>query len=103
VQAHPGRLTLKDTLSRRQPAGTSSQETAVEHQRPHSHADNVDLPGPTFFVKFHETAVVPGAPSRDGQTRRPRGSSWNYAGRWITRRGLVGPWSPIISFTVPNG
>jgi hypothetical protein len=26
-----------------------------------------------------------------------------YAGRWITRRGLVGPWSPIISFTVPNG
>jgi hypothetical protein len=23
-----------------------------------------------------------------------------YAGRWITRTGLVGPWSPITSFTV---
>jgi hypothetical protein len=25
-----------------------------------------------------------------------------YAARWITRRGLVGPWSNIVSFTVAN-
>jgi hypothetical protein len=23
-----------------------------------------------------------------------------YAARWVTKRGLVGPWSPIVSFTV---
>lgn len=26
-----------------------------------------------------------------------------YAGRWATRTGLVGPWSPIVAFTVPGG
>ena len=31
------------------------------------------------------------------------GKTAYYAGRWITRRGLVGPWSNIVSFTVANG
>lgn len=26
-----------------------------------------------------------------------------YASRWINRNGLVGPWSPIVSFTIANG
>lgn len=26
-----------------------------------------------------------------------------YAGRWMTRRGLVGPWSAIVNFTIANG
>jgi len=26
-----------------------------------------------------------------------------YAARWITRRGLIGPWSPIVNLTVTNG
>lgn len=25
-----------------------------------------------------------------------------YAARWVTRKGLVGPWSPIVSFTIAN-
>ena len=31
------------------------------------------------------------------------GKTAYYAGRWVTRRGLVGPWSAIINFTVANG
>lgn len=26
-----------------------------------------------------------------------------YAARWVTRTGLVGPWSPVVSFTVASG
>lgn len=26
-----------------------------------------------------------------------------YAARWQTRTGLVGPWSPVVVFTVPSG
>ncbi len=26
-----------------------------------------------------------------------------YAARWVTRTGLVGPWSPIVSFSVASG
>jgi len=26
-----------------------------------------------------------------------------YAGRWANRTGLVGPWSPIVSFTIASG
>ena len=25
-----------------------------------------------------------------------------YAARWITRKGLLGPWSPIVSFTIAS-
>jgi hypothetical protein len=25
-----------------------------------------------------------------------------YAAKWVTRKGLVGPWSPIVSFTIAN-
>lgn len=45
------------------------------------------------------------------QTKSPFTELWDsgaagklayYAGRWVTRRGLTGPWSPIISMTVPG-
>lgn len=29
-----------------------------------------------------------------------KGKTAYYAARWVTRRGLVGPWSPIITFTI---
>ena len=29
-----------------------------------------------------------------------KGMTAYYAARWVTRKGLVGPWSPIVSFTV---
>lgn len=44
-------------------------------------------------------------------TKSPFAQSWPsgaagmkayYAARWQTRKGLVGPWSPIVSFTVAN-
>lgn len=31
------------------------------------------------------------------------GKAAYYAARWQTRSGLVGPWSPIVSFTIANG
>jgi hypothetical protein len=45
-------------------------------------------------------------------TKSPVGITWDstavgkqayYAARWVTRTGLVGPWSPIVTFTVANG
>lgn len=45
-------------------------------------------------------------------TKCPLTVGWNgadagkvayYASRWINRNGLVGPWSPIVSFTIANG
>lgn len=31
------------------------------------------------------------------------GNTAYYAGRWVTRTGLTGPWSQIVAFTVANG
>lgn len=42
-------------------------------------------------------------------TRSPLTATWSsgdvgkpayYAARWVTRKGLVGPWSPIVTFTI---
>lgn len=45
------------------------------------------------------------------QTKSPFTQLWDsgsvgkaayYAGRWVTRKGLIGPWSAIVSMTIPG-
>lgn len=61
-------------------------------------ADEVD-PNPlnARFIKVATVnpVAVQYAPADNGRTA-------TLFGRWVTRRGLVGPWSPFISFTIAS-
>lgn len=40
------------------------------------------------------------SPLMQGWASGSAGQKAYYAARWVTRKGLLGPWSPIVSFTI---
>lgn len=64
-----------------------------------------------IFAKVSATAITDPEllPLKVQTTKSPTQVEWSaddvgsqayYAARWVTRTGLVGPWSPVVSFTV---
>lgn len=53
------------------------------------------------LIAFKQVATK--APTLISWDPSDAGKTAYYAARWQTRSGLVGPWSPIVNFTIANG
>lgn len=60
-------------------------------------ASTTVITDPTLLA-FLQTATK--SPLMQGWGSGDVGKQAYYAGRWATRTGLVGPWSPIVNFTI---